>query len=285
MFARGRLHASAVGRRVAFLLVIVATGCDAPHQSRHLVLATTTSVANSGLLDPLLAGFHEDHGIVIRSHLVGSGLALRMLETSDADAVISHAQDTETSFLQAHADWQYRKIMFNDFVLVGPPGDPAHARDAQSAADAMRRIAEPNTRFISRGDGSGTHEREQELWAVAGAKPESPRLVVAGSSMGTTLRIASETGAYTLTDRATLLRYAGALELAIVFERGPLLLNTYAVVVDPGGRRANDARAFFRWLTEGRGRDVIDSYRMQGIRGFTVWPTTVPGSRPDALPQ
>ena len=260
----------------------VACACGGATPAPPLVLATTTSVANSGLLDGLLAAYREQRGTVIRSHLVGSGLALRMLEKGDVDFVISHAPEAEAVALVAHPGWRYRKIMFNDFVLVGPPGDPAAVRGAETAAAAMRRIAGSDARFISRGDSSGTHEREQQLWTAAGARPA--RLVVAGSGMGATLRIAGETAAYTLTDRATLAQHDGALQLAIVFEGGPALLNTYAVTVDPGGRHAAGALDFFEWITGGRGREVIDGYRIRGVPAFAVWPANVPGVRPDAQP-
>jgi tungstate transport system substrate-binding protein len=260
-------------------------GCRAEERPQQLVLATTTSVANSGLLEPLLNTYRTQHGVVVRSHLVGSGLALRMLETGDVDVVISHAPEAEASYLQRHPPWQYRKLMFNDFVIVGPKANPAGVSGADTVESAMRRIADSPSRFISRGDGSGTHEREQQLWAAAGARPEGDRLVAAGSGMGTTLQIASTAGAYTLTDRATLAQQSDTLQLVILFEGGPLLLNTYAVVVDPAGRASGAARGFLEWLTVGSGRDVIQSYRIRGIPGFTVWPETAAHDAPAALPR
>jgi tungstate transport system substrate-binding protein len=129
---------------------------------------------------------------------------------------------------------------------------------------------------------SGTHEREQQLWLLAGARPAAGHLIVAGSGMGTTVRIASESEAYTLTDRATLSMFAGALRLVIAFEGGPLLLNTYAVTMDPSGTRAKDALAFYEWLTEGGGRTQIEQYQIGATRAFSVWPKGVPGDHPEA---
>ncbi len=252
------------------LLALAAAGCRAP--APPLILATTTSVSNSGLLDPLLREFQKDHGIVVRTHLVGSGLALGMLAKGDADAAITHAPATEAQFLRAHPDWHARRIMFNDFVLVGPPGDPA-AASGLAIDDAMRRIAQTDVRFISRGDKSGTHERENQLWEIAKIKPPAPRLVAAGAGMGSTLLVASETLSYTLTDRATYLQNAGSLELKILVEGGPLLLNTYTVVRSPGSSRAREAEAFFEWISRGRGRQVIESYRIGDIQAFTPWST------------
>lgn len=254
---------------VALAWLAAVSACRAP--APPLVLATTTSVANSGLLDRLLAQFEQDHGIVARPHLVGSGLALRMLARGDADAAITHAPETEAAFLRDRPDWRARTIMFNDFVLVGPPDDPAGARGL-AIDEAMRRIAQADVRFISRGDNSGTHERENHLWEIVKLKPPVPRLVAAGAGMGSTLRVASETGAYTLTDRATYLQNAADLALAILVEGGPLLLNTYSVVISPTSPRAQEAATFFEWLSRGRGRQVIDGYRIGTVRAFTAWP-------------
>lgn len=273
------------GRALALLLLVAVAGCDAPRTPRQLVLATTTSVGNSGLLDVLLSAFQQQRGFAVRSHLIGSGLALRMLQTGDADVAITHAPEAEASALREHPGWRYRKIMFNDFVLVGPPADPSGVRGAASADIAMRRIATSNARFLSRGDRSGTHEREEQLWRLAGAQPSGERLVVAGAGMGTTLRIASETGAYTLTDRATLAQHVETLRLVIVFEGGPLLLNTYAVTVDPSGPRAQDAQAFFDWVSDGQGRRVIEQYRIRDVLAFFPWPEGAARDDPYALPR
>jgi tungstate transport system substrate-binding protein len=254
----------------ALAVALAATAaCRTPEQP--LVLATTTSVANSGLLDPLLKEFEKDHRIVARSHLVGSGLALRMLAQGDADAAITHAPETEAAYQRDHPEWRLRRIMFNDFVLVGPPADPAKASGV-AIDEAMRRIAQADVRFISRGDNSGTHERENQLWEMAKTKPPVPRLVTAGAGMGSTLRVASETASYTLTDRATYLQNAADLELKILVEGEPLLVNTYSVVMSPASARATDAALFFEWISRGRGRRVIDDYRIGDFQAFTAWP-------------
>lgn len=175
--------------------------------------------------------------------------------------------------------------MFNGFVLVGPSADPAHIRGSPDAAEAMRRIAESSTAFISRGDGSGTDEREQQLWRLAGISPSRERLVIAGAGMGTTLRIASQTEAYTLTDRATFAQHAKDIELAVLFESGSELLNTYAVTFDARSRRTEDARRFADWLTDGEGRHIIEAYRIAGEPAFLLWPAGRPRESPDAMPR
>ena len=247
-----------------------------------LVLATTTSVGNSRLLDALLPAFTAETGVGVRLHLVGSGLAIGMLESGQSDAVISHAPAREAQALDRHRDWYYRKILHNDFVLVGPPGDPAGAAAASTIAEAMRRVAEGGTRFISRGDESGTHERERALWALAGVPTDAPFIVVAGQGMGATLRVAGATASYTRTDRATFTALARQVSLAIVFEGGPELINTYAVMAP----RDNGMGApFATWLAEGAGRERLRQLIDGGtIASFTLWPAGRPGTRPDALP-
>ena len=275
------------GLLIPLVVLTVVTG-QACGQSPtpYLTLATTTSVGNSGLLDVLLPEYLEQTKTATQSHLVGSGRALAMLEAGQADVVISHAPAAERSALQKHPDWWYRKIMFNDFVVAGPAVDPARIRGQASVRDAMRAIAAAGQRFISRGDQSGTHEREEQLWTQAGARPDRGRLVAAGAGMGTTLRVASESGAYTLTDRATFAQNAGALKLAILFEGGPELVNTYAVIVDPSGPRGDDARAFGEWLASGGGRHVISGYRLPGgIVAFEPWPQGRPAGRPEERPR
>lgn len=255
-------------------MVLAVLGCRAP-APEPLVLATTTSVSNSGLLEPMLAEFEKDHHIVVNSHLVGSGLALRMLALGDADVAITHAPETEATYFRDHPDWRHRQIMFNDFILVGPPGDPAKAAGV-AIDEAMRRIAQAGVRFISRGDNSGTHERENQLWEMAKMKPPAPRLVAAGAGMGTTLRVASETESYTLTDRATYMQNAGDLHLTLLVEGGPQLRNTYSVVMPPRGDRAGDAGTFFEWISRGRGRTVIQDYRIGEFQAFTPMPSGPP---------
>ena len=266
---------------VPFLLALVcAAGCRQP-APQSLALATTTSVGNSGLLDRLVEAYRSEAGISVRTQLVGSGFALRMLEGGHADAVISHAPTAEITMLASHPGWQYRKIMWNSFVIAGPAADPAAVSEAANAAGAMRRIAASHATFLSRGDMSGTHEREELLWTRAGARPARERLVVAGSGMGTTLRAASQAAASTLTDSATFGQLKSSLQLRVLFEGDPELLNTYAVIHDPGTSRGRAAAAFSVWLSDGGGRREIERFRISGdVVAFTVWP----GDRPRGQP-
>jgi tungstate transport system substrate-binding protein len=258
--------------------LLFAVGCS--RKDGPVILATTSSVGNSGLLDAVLP---EYRAATVRPLLVGSGRALDMLAAGTADVVISHAPARETTALASHPDWRYRKILYNDFLIVGPAEDPAGVRAASDVVDAMTRIARSPSTFLSRGDESGTHERERELWAAAGATPDASHLVVAGAGMGQTLRIASSSGAYTLTDRGTYDALKASVKLVVLSEGDPRLLNTYAVVWSP----TNDRGAqFATWLADGGGREVVaGALRERRVTGFTPWPGDVGRSQPSARPR
>lgn len=269
--------------RRALLLAVLTSGCGGPPQAPSLVLATTTSVANSGLLDKVVPAFERETGTRVQILPVGSGRALRMLELGQADVVISHAPRQEAAARAQHPDWTYRKVLYNDFLIAGPADDPAGAAGASDALDAMRRIAGSGASWVSRGDESGTHERETELWSAAGVSVGGDRLVISGQGMGGTLRVASEIDAYTLTDRGTFEQLAPRLALKALYEGDARLLNTYAVLT-----RGPDSagRSFASWLAEGAGRDALERLLNSGeVRGFTLWPADSPGERPDALPR
>jgi tungstate transport system substrate-binding protein len=270
------------GLAVALIGVHLAA-CGPRESANRFTLATTTSVDNSGLLGVLLPAFRAHTGIDAQVVTPGSGIALKMLADGSVEAVISHAPAREAELLRRPGGWFYRKIMFNDFVLVGPPGDPARVKEAASLDEAMRRIAASDIRFISRGDSSGTHQRERELWAHAGVVPNPERVVAAGGGMGATLRIAGTMGAYTLTDRGTWHQHSGRGDLVVVFEGGADLLNTYAIIVRPDAQP--QARTFADWLVDGDGRRVIAEHRtLSGTPAFTVWPPGCPRDSPEAVP-
>ena len=264
-------------------VVTVAAGCE-EHPAR-LRLATTTSVDNSGLLEQLVPAFRHETGIDLQVLAVGSGRALQLLRRGDVDAALTHDPLNEAAFLREVTPAAYRKIMFNDFVVVGPARDDASLRHAINAADAMRRIATSGASFVSRGDESGTHARERQLWDKAGAKPRADRLLETGQGMAATLRVASERHAYSLTDRATFAQLAHTLTLQPLFDGDPDLTNTYAVIAPHGRAGSSDAMQFMTWLSDGGGRDRIASFTVAGTRPFLVWPAGRPRDTPDTLPQ
>jgi tungstate transport system substrate-binding protein len=267
------------------LSVALASSCARPAGVIHM--ATTTSVDNSGLLATLLPEFQKDSGIQVLAVAVGSGRALDILDRRDADVALTHDPDAEQRYVDKGVFGEYRKVMFNDFVIAGPEGDPAQVRTATSAVDAMTRIASSGRAFASRADSSGTHSRELLLWKAAGRKPEGAHLIETGQGMGATLRIASERQAYVLTDRATFRQLQATLRLVMLNEGDPILINTYAVSYRAGliGDRLAHAQQLIAWLTDGRGREVVSAF---GIKdqppAFTVWPADRPRTHPADLP-
>jgi tungstate transport system substrate-binding protein len=267
-----------VNRLSLLAVFMVVTACGGRSAPRTLDVATTTSVQNSGLLDALLPRFTD---ATVRVHAAGSGRALEMLKDGVVDLVISHAPDAEARYLSDHPDWHYQKLAFNRFIVVGPPDDRAHVKEAPGVLDAFRRIAESPAAFVSRGDGSGTLEREQKLWMLAGVTPPSGRLLVSGQGMANTLRQTDEKRAYTLSDEATFWQLQRQLDLVVVSEGDPLLLNTYSVIHP---RDSQLAASFANWLTRGEGRKRIEGHLIEGRQAFHVWPDSCPADKPNALP-
>ncbi len=276
-------------RRLAVLaslgLLVLAWACRAG--SPPLRLATTTSVDNSGLLDVLLPEFAKQTGLRVEAISVGSGKALQLARRGDADLTLTHDPNLETVFLAEGRALVYRKIMFDDFIIVGAPADPAGVAGAPTAVEAMRRIAVSGAPFASRGDESGTEAREKLLWVQAGASPAKGKRLEAGQAMAPTLRLASESAAYCLTDRPTFMQLRDKLRLRILFEGGPDLLNSYAIMIVRAAPSQVQAEAvrFLDWLTGDSGRRFIADFRVKGVPAYTVWPPGVAGDSPGALPR
>lgn len=231
---------------------------------KTVILATTTSTRDSGLLDALLPVFEKKTGYVVKTVAVGTGQALAMGKRGDADIVMTHAPESEKPLVDE--GWLTHRVQFmhNDYVLVGPSQDPAKIARAKSAADALKQIAEVKVTFVSRGDDSGTHKQESALWKATGLSPTGTWYVEAGQGMGPTLRIASEKQAYTLTDRSTYLSLQKTLASKILLEGDPLLLNRYSVMlVNPAKHpkiNADGAKAFHAWLLTDGARTIIRDY-------------------------
>src|SRR6266508_3411341 len=204
----------------------------APSQSRDVILATTTSTRDSGLLDSLLPVFERRTGLKVKVIAVGSGQALEMGRRGDADVVLAHAPDAERALTDSGYFLRRRLVMHNDFLLVGPASDPAGLRGMNDAVAAMRRIAERRGLFVSRGDRSGTHLLEQKLWRLAGIRlpSEGEWYVESGQGMAATLQMTDQKRAYTISDRATYLAWRDKLQLVPLTEGDTLLYNVYHVM-------------------------------------------------------
>jgi tungstate transport system substrate-binding protein len=259
-------------------MFIVACSTNVRHDIR---IATTTSVQNSGLMDYLRPAFREHSGLDLLVHSAGSGRALQLLENGEADLVISHAPSMEERLLSRHSDWSYRKFAYNRFVVVGPADDPARIASASDVIDAFQRIVDSGARFVSRGDQSGTHEREESFWAFAGRRPIGDRLIVSGRGMAQALRHANEAAGYTLTDEPTFWQLRDQLQLTSLFAADARLQNTYALIA-PGNNR--QAVVFVQWLASDEGMARVGSFTIDGKRAYELWPIDCPGARPADRP-
>ncbi len=230
-------------RRSFLVLLALALAAPAAGQapSRHVILATTTSTQDSGLLDVVVPLFERQAGLTVKTVSVGTGQALALAARGETDVTLCHAPALEKKYVAEGRLLNRRLVMYNDFVLVGPAVDPAGIRGEKSAVTALSRIAVAGARFVSRGDRSGTHLLEQALWAQAGVTPGPPWYIESGQGMGATLNVADDRRAYTLTDRGTLLAFGRRVALEVLVEGDRPLLNVYAVLeVNPAnGPRVN----------------------------------------------
>jgi tungstate transport system substrate-binding protein len=232
-------------------------------QSKAVILSTTTSTQDSGLLDVLVPLFEKTTGYTVKTVSVGTGQALALAARGEADVALVHAPALEKQYVADGKMLNRRLVMYNDFVVIGPADDPARVKGLK-AAEALRRIAEASARFVSRGDKSGTHLLEQALWKQAGLEPRGTWYIESGQGMGQTLLIANERKAYALTDRGTYLAFQKRVELPILVEKDRPLLNIYSVMeVDPAnGPRVNAAagKAFADFMLSPAVQGVIKTF-------------------------
>lgn len=231
---------------------------------RDVILATTTSVYDTGLLDSIVPIFERQSGYHVRVVAVGSGQALAMGRRGDADVVFVHSPAAERAFMEAGYGVRRRVVASNYFTIAGPAGDPARVRDAADAVEAFRRIAASRRAFVSRGDSSGTNARELALWAKAGVRPAGAAYLETGQGMAATLLVANERRAYTLTDRATLGYLRGHLDLAALRAPEPDLANVYHVIElnAAGHPRMNveGGRAFADFVVSDQVQDILAQF-------------------------
>lgn len=236
---------------------------------KELILATTTSTVDTGLLDVLIPMFERESGCKVTIEAVGTGAALAMGARGEADALLTHSPDLERRYVEEGFFTNYRLVMYNDFVIVGPPEDPAGIRGLESATDAFKRIACMEAPFVSRGDYSGTHLKEISLWERLGMVPSGDWYRQANAGMAETLEMASNQGAYTLSDRGTYLSQRQNLDLEILVEGDVRLLNIYHVMqVNPEKfPEVNEqcATAFVQFIVAPQTQRVIGEY---GVKRF-----------------
>ncbi len=244
----------------------VATSAPAP-ANPQLILATTTSTQDSGLLDVLIPLFEQQTGYQVKTVAVGTGQALQMGQQGNADVLLVHAPSSEKTYMDGGYGKDRFLVMHNDFIIVGPTADPARIKGDSDAVDAFKKIATAGATFISRGDQSGTNTKELALWKSAALDPAGQKpawYLQTGQGMGATLLVASQKSAYTLTDRATYLANKANLQLDILVEKDNSLLNVYHVItVNPEKWpkvNYDGALAFAKWITSPAIQDVIGKF-------------------------
>jgi tungstate transport system substrate-binding protein len=249
------------------LVVILALAGAAPAAPKSVILATTTSTQDSGLLDVLVPLFEKQTGYTVKTIAVGTGQSLGLGDRGEADVVLVHAPGVELEYLAKGTLVNRRLVMHNDFVLVGPPADPAQIKGQKTAVEALRRIAARGSTFVSRGDNSGTQILERSLWKLAGVEPQDKWYLESGQGMGPTLTITSEKAAYTLTDRATFLAFRQRIGSAILLEGDALLLNVYHVLEVSPARyprvNASGGKAFADFLVSPGTQAVIRAFGVE----------------------
>jgi tungstate transport system substrate-binding protein len=227
------------------LVALCFVGLTAPAraQSTNVILSTTTSTQDSGLLDVLVPMFEKKTGLSVKTVSVGTGQALALAARGEADVALVHAPSLERKCVEDGKMQHRRLVMYNDFIIIGPEDDPARIKGMPRAVDALKRIAETQSRFVSRGDKSGTHLLELGLWKQAGIEPKGAWYIESGQGMGQTLGIANDRRAYTIADRGTWLAFQKRVSLPILVEKDKPLLNIYSVMeVNPAnGPRVNVA--------------------------------------------
>jgi tungstate transport system substrate-binding protein len=253
-----------VKKATLILIVLVLAAAVLPAQESRLKMSTTTSTENSGLLAVLLPPFERSTGIKVDVIAVGTGQALKLAEAGDVDIVFVHARALEDKFVAEGYGVNRRDVMHNDFVIIGPAADPAGIRGMKDAAAALRRLAERRAAFVSRGDNSGTHVKEKELWAAAGVTPSGRWYREAGQGMGPVITMSNDLQAYTLADRGTYLSMKDKVELPILVEGDPRLFNPYGIIAVNPARfphvNYTGAMRLIAWVTSPEGQGVIGGY-------------------------
>ena len=255
----------------ALLLSLVAFGVPSVKaDTKTIILATTTSTQDSGLLDVLLPVFEKETGYFVKTISVGSGQAMKMGEKGEADVLLVHSPDAEKKIVEQGFAINRRLVMHNDFIIVGPPVDPAKIKDVKSSKEALKKIAAANALFLSRADNSGTNALEKKLWKAIGLNPEGQKWYQqTGLGMGETLNVTAEKKGYTITDRGTYLALKKTLGLDILVEGDPSLLNIYHVMeVNPAKwPKVNNAgaKAFADFMVSKKAQEIIKTF---GVKKF-----------------
>jgi len=255
------------------LVLLITTLVTAAHAGdRFITLASTTSTQNSGLYDYLLPLFTAKTGIDVRVISVGTGQAITIAKNGDADVLLVHHRPSEDAFVADGYGIERRDVMYNDFAVVGPKSDPAAISSQTKVSDGLKAINETQSLFISRGDESGTHKREKELWAKANIVPIGNWYRDIGAGMGAALNMASSMNAYTLSDRGTWLSFGNKGDLSLLLSGDEALFNPYGIIlVNPAKHpyvKIDMARSFSNWMISDEGQEAIGAFTVQNLQLF-----------------
>lgn len=257
-------------------ILLAACGSDAPAPERVLLAATHT-VEDSGLLEPLVDAFAAAHPeLILQVSVSGSGQALAIARRGDADVVLTHSPDDERTFIEDGYGLTRRVVMESEFVLLGPADDPAAVGGVRDIGEAFRRIVAAGATFVSRGDQSGTHRKEQAIWQDIDIVASGPGYIEAGLGMADALRVADQRRAYILSDRPTFMMLKESLDLAIVSQGDDRLLNPYAVTIARDAASPEGARTFVDWITGPEAQAIIRDYGVDAAGHGLFTPTASP---------
>tara|TARA_R110000787_G_scaffold63679_3_gene143424 strand:+ start:168531 stop:169403 length:873 start_codon:yes stop_codon:yes gene_type:complete len=258
----------------AVVALLITTGAHAA-DDKFITVASTTSTANSGLFDVILPVFTKKTGIEVRVVAVGTGKAIRLARSGDADVLFVHHKPSEEKFVADGMGVKRYDVMYNDFVMVGPASDPAAIKGSETAEAALKKIAATKAAFAARGDDSGTNKKELGLWSAAGIDPKAASGTwyrETGSGMGATLNVASGMNAYALTDRATWLKFKNKGDLSILLEGDPKLFNQYGIILVNAEKHPHIKTAlgqqFIDWMIGAEGQAEINKYQILGNQAF-----------------
>jgi tungstate transport system substrate-binding protein len=256
------------------IVVLLALGAQPARAEERLRMSTTTSTENSGLLAVLLPPFEKKNGCKVDVVAVGTGKALKLGEAGDVDVVFVHARSLEDQFVANGFGVNRRDVMYNDFVLLGPPDDPAGVGKSNSAPDAFRGIAAKGSPFISRGDESGTHQKEKEIWASAGIVPRGAWYVEAGQGMGEVIMMAAQKRGYTLSDRGTYIAFRKKADIVVLRQGDRNLWNPYGIIAINPEKHAHVkydlAMKLIDFVTGPEGKALIAGFKVDGEPLFFV---------------
>ena len=271
--------------RALLMLLLVALSTGANAADKFITLASTTSTQNSGLYDYLLPIFTNRTGIEVRVVSVGTGQAIRIAKNGDADVLLVHHRPSEDAFIAEGYGIERRDVMYNDFVLIGPSTDLAGVSNQTKAIDGFKAINNSGALFISRGDESGTHKRELELWTQSKNTPSGEWYREIGAGMGAALNMASSVEAYTLSDRGTWLSFGNKGDLKLLLSGDEALFNPYGIIlVNPEKHphvKIDMARVFSDWIVSDEGQNAIGAFTFKNMQLFC--PNAYPDENSDVI--